>query len=67
VRESERNARFRGRAEKAAKRVAAFKKKFGLKRGTAAPSADKISRLSTQLWEFSEQIRLRKIMSGAGE
>jgi len=68
VRESERNSGFRRRVLESAKRVAAFKKKSAvLKRRTPAPSPEKISRLSTQLWEFSEQIRLRQLLAGAGE
>ncbi len=66
VRESERDARFRRRARESVKRVAAFKKKSSeLKRWTAAPSAEKINRVSTQLWEFSERIRLGQLLSGA--
>ena len=66
VRESERDSRFRRRVLESAKRVAAFKRKSAaLKRGTSAPSPEKISRLSTQLWEFSEQIRLRQLIAGA--
>jgi beta-N-acetylhexosaminidase len=67
VRESEKNAGFRRRVQESAKRVAAFKKKSaGLQRRTPAPRPEKISRLSTQLWEFSEQIRLRQLMAVAG-
>jgi beta-N-acetylhexosaminidase len=66
VRECGRNAGFRRRVLESAKRVAGFKKKSAaLKRRIAAPSPEKISRLSTQLWEFSEQIRLRQLMAGA--
>jgi beta-N-acetylhexosaminidase len=66
VRESERDSRLRRRVVESAKRVATFKKRSAeLTRRTAAPSPETISRLSTQLWEFSEQIRLRQIMAGA--
>ena len=66
VRESERDARFRRRVQKSAKRVAELKKQSAaLKRRAAAPSPEKSSRLSTQLWEFSEQIRLRQLIAGA--
>jgi beta-N-acetylhexosaminidase len=66
VRESERDARFRRRVQESAKRVAELKKRStALKRRAAAPSPEKISRLSTQLWEFSEQIRLRGLLTGA--
>jgi beta-N-acetylhexosaminidase len=67
VREAGRDGRFRRRVLESAKRVAAFKKKSReLKRRTPAPSPEKISRLSTQLWEFSEQIRLRAFSAEAG-
>jgi beta-N-acetylhexosaminidase len=66
VGESERDSRFRRRVLESAKRVTAFKKKStALKRRTLAPSPEKIRRLATQLWEFSEQIRLRQLMAGA--
>jgi beta-N-acetylhexosaminidase len=66
VREAERDARFRRRVLESAKRLAAFKRKSAaLKHRTPAPSPETISRLSTQLWEFSEQIRLRQLIAGA--
>jgi beta-N-acetylhexosaminidase len=59
VRTAERDTRFRRRVLESARRVAAFKEKaVELKRRTATPSPEKISRLSTQLWEFSEQVRI---------
>jgi hypothetical protein len=49
-----------------AKRVAAFKKRSKeLKHRPAAPSSEKISRLSTQLWEYSEQVRLQALSLAA--
>jgi beta-N-acetylhexosaminidase len=67
IRESEKNAGFRRRVTESAKRVMAFKKKAGgVQRRTPAPSPEKIRRLSTQLWEFSEQIRLRQLMAVSG-
>jgi beta-N-acetylhexosaminidase len=67
VRESEKNASFRRRAQESVKRVARFKGKSAtLLRRASAPTTEKISRLSTQLWEFSEQIRLRQLMAVAG-
>lgn len=68
LREAERDSRFRRRVLESAKHVAAFKKKSAeLKRRVAAPapSPEKISRLSTQLWEFSEQVRLRALSAVA--
>ena len=66
VRTAERDARFRRRVLESAKRVATFKRSaLELKRRTAAPSPEKISRLSTQLWEFSEQVRIAALSAGA--
>ena len=60
LRNSERDPRFRRRVLESAQRVAAFKRKSkALTRRPPAPSAEKVSRLSTQLWEFSEQVRLQ--------
>ncbi len=66
VRESERGTRFRRRVLESTKRIAAFKRKSAeLKRRTPSPSPDKISRLSTQLWEFSEQVRFQALSAKA--
>jgi beta-N-acetylhexosaminidase len=66
LRKTERDARFRRRVLESAKRVAAFKKKSKeLKHRPAAPSPEKVSRLSTQLWEFSEQVRLQALSLAA--
>ena len=57
-REYERDARFRRRVTESARRVAALKRKqANLLRIGSSPSAEKIARLSRQLWEFSEQVR----------
>lgn len=69
LRNSERDPRFQRRVAESARRVAAFKKKSKeLKRRGSPPSPEKISRLSTQLWEFSEQVRLQALsaMAAAG-
>jgi beta-N-acetylhexosaminidase len=70
VRTAERDLRFRRRLLESVKRVEVFKRKSGeLKRHAPVPSPEKISRLSTQLWEFSEQVRLQKLLvssAGAG-
>jgi beta-N-acetylhexosaminidase len=66
LRKAERDARFRRRVHESAARVSAFKKKSKeLKRRTPAPAPDKISRLSTQLWEFGEQVRLHALSAVA--
>jgi beta-N-acetylhexosaminidase len=69
LRKAERDARFRRRVLESAKRVAAFKKESKeLKHRPAAPSPEKVSRLSTQLWEFSEQVRLQGLsLAAVGE
>jgi beta-N-acetylhexosaminidase len=62
IRQAERNSGFAQRVAESAARVAAFKKKSAeVKRRPAAPSPQKIDRLSRQLWEFSEQVRLANI------
>lgn len=66
LRQAERDARFRRRVLESAHRVAAFKKKSKeLRRRPTPPSPEKISRLSTQLWEFSEQLRLQTLSLAA--
>ena len=67
VREAERDPKFRRRVLESAKRVSSFKRKSArLLRPTPPPKQEKIERLSRQLWEFSEQIRLQKLSSAAG-
>jgi beta-N-acetylhexosaminidase len=62
LRKTDRDARFRRRVIESAQRVAAFKKKSKqLSRRPSAPSPEKVTRLSTQLWEFSEQVRLQAL------
>jgi len=66
LRETERDSIFRQRVLESAKRVTGFKKKYAaLKRRVPAPALEKISRLSTQLWEFSEQVRLQALSVAA--
>jgi len=65
--EAERDPKFRRRVLESAKRVSSFKRKSArLLRPTPPPKQEKIERLSRQLWEFSEQIRLQKLSSAAG-
>ena len=62
VKEAERDQRFARRVAESAERVAAFKRKSAeLKRKMTAPSAAKVQKLSQQLWEFGEQVRLETI------
>src|ERR1017187_4921546 len=62
VREAERDGRFARRAQESAGRVLAFKKK-ALRhklaaRRTLAPTSARVEKLTRQLWEFGEEIRL---------
>src|SRR6185437_15538594 len=66
-----RDARFRRRVQEASKRVAAFKRKQAtMFKMPAAPSQQKVEALARQLWEFSEQVRLQRLVlearAGAG-
>jgi beta-N-acetylhexosaminidase len=62
VQEAERDPKFLRRARESVARVLAFKKTSKeLKRPAPAPTAAKLERLSRQLWEFSEQVRLATI------
>jgi len=63
VREAERDARFARRVRESERRVLAFKKKaFSQKslagRRTPAPTSARVEKLTRQLWEFGEEIRL---------
>jgi beta-N-acetylhexosaminidase len=63
VREAERDSRFARRVRESERRVLAFKKKtFSQKllarRGTPAPTSARVEKLTRQLWEFGEEIRL---------
>jgi beta-N-acetylhexosaminidase len=57
-REAQRDRGFRERVEESSKRVLAFKKKHLAKPRTQAPIAARVEKLSRQLWEFGEEIRL---------
>ena len=62
IHEAECDRRFRKRIEESARRVLAFKKKHAaLFRASAAPSAATVEKLSRNLWEFGEQVRLAKL------
>ena len=63
VREAERDARFARRVRESERRVLAFKKKaFSQKslagRRISAPTSARVEKLTRQLWEFGEEIRL---------
>jgi beta-N-acetylhexosaminidase len=62
AKEAERDRAFVRRVAESSARVLAFKKKsVELKRRVPPPTAAKLERLSRQLWEFSEQVRLESI------
>ena len=62
IRQAEKDRKFAHRVEESAARVLAFKKKSReLNRGTPTPTPAKLERLSRQLWEFSEQVRLETL------
>lgn len=64
TREYEHDRNFRQRARESLHRVAAFKHKYARQlRIGSAPSEEKIARLSRQLWEFSERVRLAQLMA----
>ena len=62
IRETERDHKFAQRVTDSSARVIAFKKKsLEIKRRTPAPTPAKIERLSRQLWEFAEQVRMGRL------
>ena len=62
IREAERDHKFAQRVTDSSARVIAFKKKsLEIKRRTPAPTPAKIERLSRQLWEFAEQVRMGRL------
>ena len=63
VREAEHDARFARRVRESAQRVLAFKKKSLLEKSVTrrripSPSSARVEKLTRQLWEFGEEIRL---------
>ena len=62
VEEAERDSRFRQRAEDSCKRILAFKKKSQeLHRRMPPPDEAKVQKLSRQIWELTERVRLESI------
>ena len=71
VREAERDGRFARRAQESAGRVVAFKKKTlhrksAARRAPALTSA-RVEKLTRQLWEFGEEVRLAMLARSGGE
>jgi beta-N-acetylhexosaminidase len=65
VRRAERDPRFRRRAEASLRRIERWRDRAG-GRVARIPSAEKIARLSTELWEFGEQVRLEALGADRG-
>src|SRR6202166_1580920 len=63
VETAERDSKFAKRVAESVRRVLGFKKKSAkLLRGTKNPSAAAVEKLSRQLWEFGEQVRLEGLV-----
>ena len=61
-----RDAKFRRRANESIARIARFKRQHARRlRMGPAPSEETIARLSRQLWEFSERVRLEPLVQPA--
>ena len=58
VREAERDGRFARRVRESARRVLAFKKKSLASRRIPVPTSARVEKLTRQLWEFGEEIRM---------
>jgi beta-N-acetylhexosaminidase len=58
IREAERDSRFARRVRESASRVLLFKKKSLARPHTPTPSSARVEKLTRQLWEFGEEIRL---------
>ncbi len=59
IKAAERDPKFARRVKESVAHVRAFKRKSpALKRSTSAPSPPKLERLSRQVWEFGEEVRL---------
>lgn len=62
IREAERDRKFAQRVAESSARVLAFKKKSEeMKQRSPVPAPEKIARLSRQLWEFAEQVRMERL------
>jgi beta-N-acetylhexosaminidase len=68
VSDCESDRRFARRVAESAARVRAFKKKSSaLRRRAPSPSPEKVQKLTRQLWEFGERVRLASLQSDAVE
>jgi beta-N-acetylhexosaminidase len=64
VREAERDGRFARRVRDSARRVLGFKKKSLARRRIPAPTSARVDKLTRQLWEFGEEIRMAMLDRG---
>jgi beta-N-acetylhexosaminidase len=62
VREAEHDNKFARRVRESAEHVLAFKKKYLPRRRTSAPASARVEKLTRQLWEFGEEIRLATLV-----
>jgi len=62
VRETERDGKFSRRVQESVGRVLAFKKKALARRRTPAPTASRVEKLTRQLWELGEEIRMATLV-----
>jgi hypothetical protein len=61
-----RDSSFQQRVRESARKIAAFKRKHAkVLRMPGPPAQEKIDRLSRQLWEFSERVRLQQMAAAA--
>jgi len=58
IREAERDGKFARRVKESTRRVLAFKRKWLARRHTPSPTSARVEKLTRQLWEFGEEIRL---------
>lgn len=62
IKEAEHDRAFARRVAESSARVLAFKKKSQeIRKRTSVPTAKKIEKLSRQLWEFAEQVRMERL------
>jgi len=59
--QAQRDRGFAKRVSEAHQRVLAFKKQIRLKRPTSPPKEARLQRISRELWELGEQLRLQAV------
>ena len=65
IHEAERDRKFAKRVQESSRRVLAFKKKhLQTIRRSPPPTASRVEKLTRQLWEFGEQVRLASLENG---